>query len=167
MPQTTNYSWNMPEPGGSGGVWGTILNIALQAIDTVLKAVSDVANAALPKTGGELTGNIKILSDTYTATALGEVSGATAVNLALGRFFSMTVTGATTLALTNAPATGTFAAVVLEITNGGANVTWPSSVKWPEGELEPLTAAGVYIVTLYTRDGGTTWRAAVSMLDSK
>lgn len=46
MADTTNYTWTKPDVNGSNGTWGTILNAALDAIDTDLKAVDDVADSA-------------------------------------------------------------------------------------------------------------------------
>jgi hypothetical protein len=51
---TANYGWTMPEVGASTDTWGTKLNDSLGkttatiGIDAVVKAVSNVANAALP-----------------------------------------------------------------------------------------------------------------------
>lgn len=46
MADTTNYGWTKPTVSGSSGAWGTLLNTALDDIDTDLKAVSDAAAAA-------------------------------------------------------------------------------------------------------------------------
>jgi len=45
MADTTNYGWSKPVVGGSDNTWGTLLNAALDDIDTDLKAVAD-ANTA-------------------------------------------------------------------------------------------------------------------------
>src|SRR5690606_27975677 len=59
---TSNYNWTLPTVGGSADAWGTILNAIIgddaTGIDAVVKAVSDVANAALPKAGGTVTGTV-------------------------------------------------------------------------------------------------------------
>lgn len=46
MSTTTNYGWTKPDPGGSNGVWGTILNTDLDSIDTTVFAVSEAADDA-------------------------------------------------------------------------------------------------------------------------
>lgn len=47
MPATANYAWELPTVGADSDTWGTELNAAFDDIDTDLKAVSVVANAAL------------------------------------------------------------------------------------------------------------------------
>lgn len=47
MPTTPNYSWDAPSVGADTDTWGTKLNTVLTEIDADLKAVSDVADAAL------------------------------------------------------------------------------------------------------------------------
>lgn len=55
---TVNYNLSKPTPSGDSGSWGNQLNDDMDAIDSALKAVSDVADAALPKAGGTMTGEI-------------------------------------------------------------------------------------------------------------
>ena len=55
---TTNYGLTKPEVGASEDTWGTKVNTDMDLIDTQMKASADVAAAALPKSGGTMTGNI-------------------------------------------------------------------------------------------------------------
>ena len=45
---TANYGWIKPDVGGSDDLWGGELNTDLDNIDTTVKSVSTVANAAYP-----------------------------------------------------------------------------------------------------------------------
>lgn len=57
---TPNYNLAQPEVGGEIDTWGGLLNADLLTLDTTIKAVSDVANAALPKAGGTMLGALII-----------------------------------------------------------------------------------------------------------
>lgn len=95
------------------------------------------------------------------------LGGGTAVNVALGNFFSKTITANTTFTFTGAPNTRAVA-FSIELTNGGDYlVTWPASVKWPSGTAPSLTSGGVDLLSFITRDGGSTWRGVLSMKDSR
>ena len=94
--------------------------------------------------------------------------GANDINLATGNFFTKTISGATTLTVSNVPATGTTASFILELTNGGsAAVTWWSGMTWAGGTAPTLTAAGVDVLGFYTHNGGSTWRGLVLAKDIK
>lgn len=76
-----------------------------------------------------------------------------------GSFFTKTISGLTTLTVSNVPASGVVPSIILELTNGGAfAITWWSGMKWPSGVAPALTVSGVDTLGFYTLDGGTTWR---------
>lgn len=169
---TTNYTWLLPDVAGDVGAWGamlrTIIGDDVTGIDAVLSAVSDVANAAMPKSGGVFTDEVEIHTDKYATVDKGNMSGAVTFDLSAARFFYGTVNGAvTSVGFTNVPASGKAVFVVLELTNGGsAAITWGSAIKWPGGSAPTLQSSGVDVISLYTRDGGVTWRAALMQGDS-
>ena len=62
-----------------------------------------------------------------------------------------------------------------QLTSGAGNTgtaytqTWPAAVKWQAGSAPTLTQGEtkVDVLVFITDDGGTTWRGAVSILDSR
>lgn len=171
---TTNYGFTKPEVGASTGTWGTKLNVDLDAIDSQIKSrqneaasAQTVANAALPKAGGVMTGLLNAFTVTESRTDLGNVSGATALNFGIANAWTATVTGATTFSILNYPGGTLIAAGVIELKNGGsASVVWPGSFRWPGGTVPGLTASGTDLIAFVSFDGGTTFRA-VAHLDIK
>ena len=172
---TSNYSFTKPEVGASVGSWGTKLNTDMDSIDTEIKnreteidATEVVANAALDRAGGAMTGEIDIFTARGTRVALGNISGTATLDFDVANEWDATVTGVVTIALSNVPATGTF--VVgggLKLTNGGSSaVTWPAAFKWEGGTAPTLTTAGVDYIAFKTYDDGVTF-LAVAVLDVK
>ena len=163
MATTTNYLYELPVVGGSDGTWGTDLNNNWSAIDTDLKAVSDVADAAMPVLGGTFTGEVKLLTETYTLTDLGSaLSGVQTLDCDTANFFALNTTGggSITIAFSNVPTTGNVFFITVEITAAsGHTVSWPAAVEWPSGSAPVQSAPGTDVYVLYTRDGGTTWKA--------
>lgn len=106
-----------------------------------------------------------------TLTGLREVRvtmAASNIDLATGNLFTKTISGATTLTVSNVPASGTLASFILDMTNGGsATITWWSGVKWAGGTAPTLTAAGRDVLGFYTHDGGTTWTGLLLGKDVK
>jgi len=91
-------------------------------------------------------------------------------DFAAGAVFELTMGGDTTITFTNVPTTtktltATFIlkqdAIASPLTGGNRVPSFPASVKWDNGTLPTWgTAAGDEdIVTMFTYDGGTTWRA--------
>ena len=73
---TTNYAFVQPEVGASQDSWGTKLNQNWADLDSDLKAVSDVANAAIEDSAGTVsTSNIADLAVTTAKIAADAVDG--------------------------------------------------------------------------------------------
>lgn len=79
-----------------------------------------------------------------------------ALDLSTGTTFSFTPSGATTVSITNPPATGIAIGFTVEIIGDASAITWPSSVKWPAG-VAPTATATKELYTFVTTDGGTTY----------
>lgn len=141
----------------------TVRILSIKAVGTV--AISDISglqtalDAKLALTGGSLTGGLR---EAKTAVA------ASAIDISLGNYFTKTISSATTFTVSNVPATGTAASIILDLTNGGAfAITWWSGVKWVGGTAPTLTAAGRDVLGFFTHDGGTTWSGLVLGKDVK
>ena len=171
---TVNYSFTKPEDQASSGTWGSKLNTDLDSIDTQIKnreteidATEVVANAALPKAGGAMTGEIDTLTTRATRVDLGNISGTGTLDFDAANDWTATVTGTVTIEFSNLP-TGTFSyAGTLLLTNGGSSaVTWDGAFKWEGGNKPTLTASGVDLISFITYDDGVTFYAGF-LLDLK
>jgi hypothetical protein len=103
-----------------------------------------------------------------THSALTQSTGTVDLDLSTANSFSFTLTENATITLSNPPASGKFGQLTVEITQDGGGgaytVTWPGSVTWPGGTGPTITVTNdaIDVVTLFTRDGGTTWRGNFS-----
>lgn len=122
------------------------------------------------------TGDVVGTSDTQTltnktATGFRETRvamPANDINMSNGNYFTKTISGATTLTVSNAPTTGTAQSFILDLTNGGsATITWWANTKWAGGTAPTLTSAGRDVLGFFTHDGGTTWNGLVLGKDVK
>jgi hypothetical protein len=94
--------------------------------------------------------------------------GASDISLTAGNYFTKTISGATTLTVSNVPSSGTAGSFILDLTNGGsATITWWSGVKWAGGTAPTLTSSGRDVLGFFTHDGGTTWTGLVLGKDVK
>lgn len=90
------------------------------------------------------------------------------IDLSLGNVFTRTISGVTSLTVSNVPTTGTVISFILDLTNGGsAAITWWSGLKWAGGTAPTLTTAGRDVLGFFTHDGGTTWTGLVLGKDVK
>jgi hypothetical protein len=92
----------------------------------------------------------------------GNLTGAITIDCAAADMQRIAMTGNISgITFSNVPASGRTFALTLELFHSGAGrtVTWPAAVKWPGATAPTLStgASDIDIVTLVTRDGGTTW----------
>lgn len=103
------------------------------------------------------------------ANNIGNVTGNYTLDMRKGNFIIATCTGNITWTFGNPPTNANAYGMILKLRNGGGNtVAWPSpNTKWPSGTAPTLTTSGNDILSFVTTDGGITWNAVASMLDSR
>lgn len=90
------------------------------------------------------------------------------LDLSLANYFTKTVSGATSLSVSNVGSADYVSSFILKLINGGSSaVTYWSGVKWEAGSAPTLTVSGVDILGFFSVDGGTTWYGVVLALDAK
>ena len=90
--------------------------------------------------------------------ALGDVTGATSIDLQSGNSVTAKTTGATSWTFSNPTASPALSGFSLKLINGGsATQTWPTTVDWPAATAPTLTASGTDVLVFITCDGGTIW----------
>lgn len=144
---TTNYGFVKPEVGASASTWGGKINGDMDTIDTTIKAVSDVAGAALVKAS-----NLSDLTNASTArTNLGVPTGTSGANLGF-------LNGSNTNSGTNTHSgANTFSNTV---TNSGyqSNTGGRSStINAQTGATYAFVLADAGRVVYNDRTSGTTW----------
>ena len=103
----------------------------VQLYDSRITATTNLANAALPKSGGTMTGPI--------GHEVNSVS--TNIDLSEGDVFTKTLQADTTFTFSNLPASGVSKKVTLVISGGDQyQVTWPNTITWAGGSAPELTA---------------------------
>jgi hypothetical protein len=161
---TTQVTGTLPVANGGTGITSFGTGVA-----TWLGTPSS-ANLAAAVTDETGSGAL-VFATTPVLTGLREKSVAIAasdINLSLGNYFTRTISGATTLTVSNVASSGDVAAFVLVLTNGGAyTVTYFSGVTFAGGTAPTLTASGVDVLAFFTINGGTTWRGLVLAYDIK
>lgn len=159
-------------PAGTGGTGGTV-SVAVGSVTTGPSGSNATVTNAGTATNVVLNFTIPRGADGSAGTGggdaffnLGTVVGTLNVASQSNCFVVATIGGPTTVVLANPPA-NTPTLVTLELTNPGTNLTWPTSVKPSGGAFPSFTLSGVDVVTLFTHNGGVTWRLAMSIKDSK
>lgn len=149
---------------------------SIEVLDTGVVKVAQYSGNVLIGTGTDdgstklqVNGGLKINGGYgIRLNTLGNVSGTASIVMSNGSYITATVTGNVTFTFTSSFTTGTGCGFVLQLTNGGNySITWPASVRWPNGVAPSLTPNGTDILSFTTVDGGSNWRGVVSMYDSK
>lgn len=137
-----------------------------------VKQAYDKANAALPKSGGSMSGELNIQDNLLTRPYIKDyaeshvastgVSGTKTLDITTGNVFDLTLSGATTLAFSNPAASGRACSmtVIIRMPSTLYAVTYPSSVKWDGDKVPELKAGKVAILTFVTVNGGSRWYGA-------
>lgn len=145
----------------------TFVDFATTVNASLLTGVVLTNRAAITAADNHLTAIGKLQAQQTNLVKVAAVAS-TAIDCSLGSYFTKTITTVTTFTVTNVPATGTCASIMLELTNGGSQtVNWFSGVTWASGIAPILTASGVDVLGFYTLNGGTTWRGFLMAKDIK
>jgi hypothetical protein len=136
--------------------------------------VKATADAALPASGGAMTGNIDFNDNVIQEACImdyaekTQAAAANDIDLSLGNVQTYTLSGSQTLTFSNPPASPKAGSFTLFVTNGSsATLTWPTTVRWPGGNKPDLTASGKDIIVFTTIDGGINWYGFLSGADCK
>jgi len=130
-----------------------------------------VANAALPKAGGTMSGEtifadelvtrpeLKDYSETYNAST---GTGTVDLDLSTGNVFQHTASGGNvTFTFSSPPASGKGGSFTLKWVQDASDrtITWPGTVDWAGGSAPDVTSGSgkvdMYVFTTF--DAGTTW----------
>ena len=127
-----------------------------QTLNTAAVGLGNVTNEAQATKVGGGKEAVAALSAT-TGTATGDLSNAS--------IFTVTPTGAITLAFSNVPASGTSCTVTLIVSQGSTAyaVTYPTGTVWIGASAPTQAANKKCVITLMTVDGGTSWLASAAV----
>ena len=107
------------------------------------------------------SGEFRATSYNETGTSLTSNTSVT-VKLEAGNVFFVTAGHNITFSFSNPPASPQGYGFTLKVTqdgSGGRSLTWPSTVRWPSGNVPTLTgtASSVEVFTFFTHDGGSNY----------
>lgn len=153
---------------GTGNIAVPSINDSSTSSTTETWSASKINSEIAAKGDVTQTGTQTLTNKTITGLKETFASMSTnTVDLSQGNVFAKTISGATTLSVSNAATAGSVSTFILELTNAGTNVTWWSNIRWANGTAPTLTASGTDILGFYTRDGGSNWRGLVLAINSK
>lgn len=143
-------------PDGTGGVeWGTGGGFSGDAVDV------NIADAGGYFTATEVENALQELASKDIGYLAHGNTGSTETFSSLIGWHSATQNANCTFTFSDA-VTGLVAAMVLELTidsGGPYTQTWPGGTVWASGSAPVLAASTTYILTFFSRNGGSTWYA--------
>ena len=154
------------------GTTGTIINNARKNADIYDKIDEMFAGTGSYTTfefggGVKVDGVLDVAGYKETKTDINVSSNTITINMALGSLFSFQATAnITTTTISNVPASGRYASMVLRVKGDGTARTWTwfdSTVKWAGNSVPTRTSTlNKYDHFVFeTYDGGTTWNGFV------
>jgi hypothetical protein len=123
---------------------------------------------AVEESYATLDGTEELSNKTFIGTREKHIAlgAGTNIDLSTGNYFSKTITGATTLTVSNVPGSNIVPYFVLQLTDAGsADIDFWAGVEWEGKTLPEFTVSGKDSVGFYTLDGGTTWVGVVIATD--
>ena len=145
-----------------GTITGSNLSGTNTGDQTNISGNAATATTATNLSGGSISATTGTYSGSLSANAgfyehQVNLGSGTNINLALGSVFTKTISGTTTLTVSNIGAAGTVSSFILDVTNGGTSVNWWSNLTWSSGTPPSLSSSGRDLLGFFTYDGGTTW----------
>jgi hypothetical protein len=160
---------------GNSTVTGTLTATGTSTFGSGSTAYVTIAGGGTNPTLSTNSGNLSLTPNGgYTVNAGGYAETSQSVTAVASTTITVTsgtvvylsqATNITTLTISSAPTSGTSVALTIirlhDATTNTYTITWPASVKWSAATAPTLTqtANAVDIITMFTRDGGTTWFA--------
>ena len=168
----TQFSLTTPVTVANGGTGSTTASGARTNLGLGTIATQAANNVAI--TGGTISGintfsNSKIERYREDVTASTISSTSHTLDLSTANIFELTMNSSiTSLTISNPPSSGeafSFTVIVKQDATGSRTISWPASVKFPNGSTPTLTTTAnkVDILNFITTDGGTTYYGALSL----
>jgi hypothetical protein len=142
-----------------GDAWEVGRGVYTSSGTTLTREVQESSDAGNPI---DLSGGAVVFVGAVEADLreerVGSISGST-LDLATGNVFLSTPSSNATYVFSNPPASGTAYGFTLRVAPSATiTVTWPASVKWPDGLAPVAPASGeTAVYVFYTQDAGTTY----------
>lgn len=161
----------LPVVGGDTDNWGGILNETLDNLnDRIDEHTGDIAGKA-SLDGAVFTGRATIATESMLRTDLGTVSGDVEIDLDVGNYFMLQMSGATNLQVVNIPSGTIATAFLVRIINPGAfDLTFEDGdirFKWPSGIVPSFTVNGIDTLMFITDNNGDSIRVSLLLRNSR